>query len=623
MFRTFLNAKESLISTSSLMHSNQTSSSAGQLWTDMIYRERDKTTNKSYQAVSESRVNQHVSLQTSSGSSSATVSQEGTNMDCYEEQKDMLNKTAISNSSIQNDPLRADLLQTQQHRSIPIVDLTSSPPQLPMSLNKHENNCNIYRELHNHSNFEMERHVWRRRYFGTPLTNSLRALDHELFGGTLHEQRPLSVQTRNNVTSASSSVQGAVKVVDRKQAIKRRYKRDMRKEIERQKLEKNLSEYSYRRPAGCIPAMSLSMKSDLQAVLQKQQKPSYDVSTHRVPQVKVLNTIWEANEALRYIQSGVSLSFDMEWPFDKATSLASQTSIVQLASAEVIYIVKLVEMKSVPKELVRVLEDESIIKTGVAISADAKKFYRDFGYQMRNCVELSSVAKQVEKEVWEGRTTLIALRDLCRIYLRRRLKKDKDLRGSEWDAAILSREQIEYAASDAYVGLELLHQFASTFIGKHKDPHFIFEGRLNENRDFHGILESSRVDPYRSVAEKASVQSPGLTNESLHIEGQEAFCQATQADSPVILLQGPIRSREKALLLWQKGSSFFDVANKLRTPPLALSTVASYIVQMLSDKNTQLNESDRMRLKHEISNESLTYTRKRYKDYLQRQGMHE
>lgn len=80
--------------------------------------------------------------------------------------------------------------------------------------------------------------------------------------------------------------------------------------------------------------------------------------------------------------------------------------------------------------------------------------FNDWGLCTAGLLELSTLAKMVDPVEWSGRNGLIALRDLVRVYLKRKLRKDAT-RTSNWELAKLSAEQIEYGACDVAAALEV------------------------------------------------------------------------------------------------------------------------------------------------------------------------
>ncbi|KAJ1038792.1 hypothetical protein NDA10_003488 [Ustilago hordei] len=130
--------------------------------------------------------------------------------------------------------------------------------------------------------------------------------------------------------------------------------------------------------------------------------------------------------------------------------------------------------------------DPTIIKTGVAIKNDALKLQRDYFIHTRNALELGNLAKLAQPQKWAGVNHLISLRDLTRIYLGKKLKKDS-VRVSDWERFPLEKGQIEYAASDTFASLEVLRAIAEYFRGEGKGP-----GKENEM----GLEEALKLSAY-------------------------------------------------------------------------------------------------------------------------------
>lgn len=315
------------------------------------------------------------------------------------------------------------------------------------------------------------------RQFGRSIINTP-SLQNKNFlsSAPKHLARNYSVQTeapkatvhkaalRTNGKEAVVAKSSRSKALRRIDEIKRAQKQEARRELNRQRdtLERFLVRYSYTRPAGVIESMKKgapeieSERNDLQLILGPGDRRAHiAVLSSRLPVVHICSTTAEADRILPKVRSGEIVSFDMEWV--EARRLPKRTSVIQIASATDIFIVQLESMSSVPTELARVLSDPTIIKCGVSIKSDATKYKKDFGLAAEGLLELSALAKVVDKERWVDRVSMIALRDLCRIYLNRKLDKNPDVRQGRWDRKTLDEEQLHYAASDVYVGLEIVH----------------------------------------------------------------------------------------------------------------------------------------------------------------------
>ncbi|KAF5342768.1 hypothetical protein D9758_017029 [Tetrapyrgos nigripes] len=156
----------------------------------------------------------------------------------------------------------------------------------------------------------------------------------------------------------------------------------------------------------------------------------------------------------------VSLGFDMEWEYSTGIggTGSKKTAIIQLATPTSVYLLCVYLLDKLPGSLKTILMSDHLIKIGRNIAADFSKLARDFkefelprkiGNQYQGTVELGSLAKQ--KQVTSDANT--SLSNLVAAVLRKNLSKE--MRSSEWGSAILTQEQIQYAALDAWVALEL------------------------------------------------------------------------------------------------------------------------------------------------------------------------
>ncbi|CAM9669798.1 unnamed protein product, partial [Pylaiella littoralis] len=130
--------------------------------------------------------------------------------------------------------------------------------------------------------------------------------------------------------------------------------------------------------------------------------------------------------------------------------------MIQLAAGKVVVIFHVLHGQravpgELPDELVELLEDDKLTKTGVGIKGDCTKLSNSYGVEVSRVVDLRSLAVERKVEVGLRR----GLADLCVHLLGRTLPKDSSVRISRWNTAELSQEQKRYAALDAYACLLL------------------------------------------------------------------------------------------------------------------------------------------------------------------------
>jgi ribonuclease D len=122
-----------------------------------------------------------------------------------------------------------------------------------------------------------------------------------------------------------------------------------------------------------------------------------------------------------------------------------KVALLQLALPDRVFLIRL-HQTGLPKEIVSVFENANIIKAGVAIHDDIKALQKIKHFEPASFIELSTMAKASGLQVE-------SVKKLAGLLLGFRISKSAQT--SNWEAATLSEKQIEYAATDAWVCLEI------------------------------------------------------------------------------------------------------------------------------------------------------------------------
>ncbi|KAM6202086.1 exonuclease 3'-5' domain-containing protein 2 [Rhynchocyon petersi] len=117
--------------------------------------------------------------------------------------------------------------------------------------------------------------------------------------------------------------------------------------------------------------------------------------------------------------------------------------------------------KTLPRTLLDILADGTILKVGVGCSEDANKLLQDYGLVVKGCLDLRNLAmKQRNNLLCNG----LSLKSLAETILNFPLNKSLLLRCSNWDAENLTEDQVIYAARDAQISVALfLHLLGYPF----------------------------------------------------------------------------------------------------------------------------------------------------------------
>lgn len=153
----------------------------------------------------------------------------------------------------------------------------------------------------------------------------------------------------------------------------------------------------------------------------------------------------EIAPAIELIKDQRLIGFDTETKpaFKKGEYYA--VSLLQLASDDVALLFRLHYLKDF--SLIKILfEDKHVIKAGVAIRDDIKALQKLFHFSPHGFIELSDVAK-------ERNMKNFGLKGMTEEALSLTLSKKAKL--SNWEARELRPEQLQYAATDAWIGRKL------------------------------------------------------------------------------------------------------------------------------------------------------------------------
>lgn len=149
--------------------------------------------------------------------------------------------------------------------------------------------------------------------------------------------------------------------------------------------------------------------------------------------------------AMEFIRGERIIGFDTETKPAFKKGEFYHVSLLQLATDDYALLFRLHFLKEFSS--VKILfEDKSIIKTGVAIRDDIKALQKLFHFAPHGFVELSDIAK-------ERNMKNFGLKGMTEEALGLTLSKKAKL--SNWEAHDLKSEQLQYAATDAWIGRKL------------------------------------------------------------------------------------------------------------------------------------------------------------------------
>ena len=159
----------------------------------------------------------------------------------------------------------------------------------------------------------------------------------------------------------------------------------------------------------------------------------------------VISNASNLSKIFKDIEKHDVVGFDTETRPSFKKGQVYQVSLLQLAIPGKAFLIR-INHTGVTEEIARFFENEAIVKAGVGIRDDLKALQKHRAFVPANCVDLSTIAKQAGLQVE-------SVKKLAGLLLGFRISKSAQT--SNWEAPTFTQKQIEYAATDAWVCLEL------------------------------------------------------------------------------------------------------------------------------------------------------------------------
>jgi len=139
------------------------------------------------------------------------------------------------------------------------------------------------------------------------------------------------------------------------------------------------------------------------------------------------------------------VGFDTETKPTFVSGDRNEVALIQIAIPSKVFLFR-VNKIGLSRELVSFLENENILKVGVAIRNDAKELQYMAKFKARGFLELPEITEKIGIEAR-------GLRGLAALIMNYRISKNAKV--TNWEASLLSEKQCVYAATDAWVCLQM------------------------------------------------------------------------------------------------------------------------------------------------------------------------
>jgi len=161
--------------------------------------------------------------------------------------------------------------------------------------------------------------------------------------------------------------------------------------------------------------------------------------------VSVIIDTDKVEKAFAEIRKHRMVGFDTETKPVFVSGHSNKVALMQIALPEKVFLIRL-NQTGMSKAIVDFLQNESILKAGVALRDDIKGLQKLHHYHPGGFVELAHLSKEAGLQVE-------SVKKLTALLLGFRISKSAQT--SNWEAETLNEKQISYAATDAWVCLEI------------------------------------------------------------------------------------------------------------------------------------------------------------------------
>lgn len=168
-------------------------------------------------------------------------------------------------------------------------------------------------------------------------------------------------------------------------------------------------------------------------------------------QIVLITNPAELASAFAEIQQHEVVGFDTETRPAFVKGQVYKVALVQLAIPGKVFLIRL-NLTGLTSEIVNFFENEKVIKAGVGLRDDIKTLDRLGKFKPAGFAELSTMARETGLEVE-------SVKKLTALLLGFRISKGAQT--SNWEAEQLNEKQIVYAATDAWVCLEIYKKLKS------------------------------------------------------------------------------------------------------------------------------------------------------------------
>jgi ribonuclease D len=159
----------------------------------------------------------------------------------------------------------------------------------------------------------------------------------------------------------------------------------------------------------------------------------------------LVNDAETAGLAFEEINTHEVVGFDTETRPSFHKGQFYHVALLQIALSHTVYLIRLNDT-GITKEMISFFENENILKAGVGVRDDIRVLQKLHRFKAEGFIELTTLSKEAGLQVE-------SVKKLTALLLGFRISKSAQT--SNWEAPSLNEKQISYAATDAWVCLEI------------------------------------------------------------------------------------------------------------------------------------------------------------------------
>lgn len=165
----------------------------------------------------------------------------------------------------------------------------------------------------------------------------------------------------------------------------------------------------------------------------------------------LIDSIEKYRSVIPWLQNSKVLGFDTETKPTFKKGRKNKVSLIQLSDNKIACLFRINKI-GIPDELASLLADPDVIKCGVAVHEDIRLLNGQKNFIPAGFIDLQKFVKDYGIES-------SGLKKLSAIVLGKRISKSQQV--TDWEAKELSEAQMIYAATDAWVCLEIYKELIS------------------------------------------------------------------------------------------------------------------------------------------------------------------